>query len=285
MAGSVDYSCCLPSDLRGVLPRVPQDLKAPHVLSSVRRSRHAVGAAPSTSFAGFSRPRRFVCAKEFTGRRSASPGGSALVATARWRSSMLLTSVPARADDAVLEWNQIALAATVTAAQGPLPQIRTMAIVHVSVHDAVNAITCDYRTYLSIGCGPWGSPEAAAIAAAHRALVGLFPAQAPALDAARTASLDVARIDRSRSWNRIRRSRRGDDPCRSIERRIRAGAVSVHRARSRESWRVGRRRRSAAGAAGLGQRHAVGPARTSRNSSRTVHRRCTAGAMRATTTR
>ena len=64
-----------------------------------------------------------------------------------------------------------------------------MAIVHVSVHDAVNAITCDYRTYLAIRCGPWGSPEAAAIAAAHRALVGLFPAQAPALDAARDASL------------------------------------------------------------------------------------------------
>ena len=54
-----------------------------------------------------------------------------------------------------------------------------MAIVHASVHDAVNAITCDYRTYLPIGCFPWGTPEAAAIGAAYRALVGLFPAQAP----------------------------------------------------------------------------------------------------------
>ena len=56
-----------------------------------------------------------------------------------------------------------------------------MAIVHVSVHDAVNAISCNYRTYLALGCGPWGTPEAAAIGAAYRALVGLFPAQAPAL--------------------------------------------------------------------------------------------------------
>jgi hypothetical protein len=102
---------------------------------------------------------------------------------------LLLSSVPARADDAVMEWNQIALAATVTAGQGPLPQIRTMAIVQVSVHDAVNAITCDYRTYLPIHCGWWGSPDAAAIAAAHRALVGLLPAQAPALGQARAASL------------------------------------------------------------------------------------------------
>ena len=102
---------------------------------------------------------------------------------------LLLTPMPAGADDAVMEWNRIALAATVTAGQGPVPQIRTMAIVQVSVHDAVNAITCDYRTYLSIRCGPWGSPEAAAIGAAHRALVGLFPGEAPLLSVARAASL------------------------------------------------------------------------------------------------
>ena len=81
---------------------------------------------------------------------------------------LLLTSAAAAAEDVMMEWNQIAVAATVTAGQGPVPQIRSMAIVQVSVHDAVNAITCDYRTYLSIVCGPWGVPEAAAIAAAHR---------------------------------------------------------------------------------------------------------------------
>ena len=112
-----------------------------------------------------------------------------LVATAASLVCLLMTSLSARADDAVLEWNQIALAATVTANQGPLPQVRSMTIVQVAVHDAVNAITCKYRTYLSITCGPWGSPEAAAIGAAHGALVGLFPAQATALNAARAASL------------------------------------------------------------------------------------------------
>jgi hypothetical protein len=102
----------------------------------------------------------------------------------------LAPAVPARADDAVMEWNQIALAATVVAGQGANPQGRSMAIVQVSVHDAVNAITCEYRTYLRIGCGPWyGSPEAAAIAAAHYALVSLFPSQAAGLNAARATSL------------------------------------------------------------------------------------------------
>jgi hypothetical protein len=103
--------------------------------------------------------------------------------------SVLPTAAAAASDDAVMEWNQVALSATVTAGQGPLPQIRTMAIVQISVHDAVNAITCEHRTYLWIVCGPWGLPDAAAIAAAHRALVGLFPAQAQALNDARAASL------------------------------------------------------------------------------------------------
>jgi hypothetical protein len=103
---------------------------------------------------------------------------------------MLVTDSATYASDAVVEWNQIALAATVTAAQGPLPQIRSMAIVAVSVHDAVNAITHDYHTYLRHGHAPFGaSADAAAIAAAHRALTSLFPAQAAALDTARASSL------------------------------------------------------------------------------------------------
>jgi hypothetical protein len=92
--------------------------------------------------------------------------------------------------DPVMEWNRIALAATTTAGQGPVPQARTMTIVHVAVHDAVNAITGQHRTYLSHGVAPAGaSAEAAAIAAAHGALVTVFPSQSTTLDAARTASL------------------------------------------------------------------------------------------------
>jgi hypothetical protein len=103
--------------------------------------------------------------------------------------TLLATSPPAQASDAVLEWNQIALAATVTANQGPVPQIRSMAIVHVSMHDAVNAITREYDTYLNIHRRVWASADAAAIGAAHYALVNLFPGQIDALNAARAASL------------------------------------------------------------------------------------------------
>lgn len=102
------------------------------------------------------------------------------------------TSLTARfVVDPVMEWNEIALAATVMApAQGPVPQLRTMAIVHVAVHDAVNRITREYHTYLGTGHPPANaSPEAAAIAAAHRALIAIFPGQTANLNALRAASL------------------------------------------------------------------------------------------------
>lgn len=103
---------------------------------------------------------------------------------------LALAPQAARADDVVLTWNQVALTATVAAGQGPLPQIRSMAIVQLAVHDAVNAIAGDYETYRPVEDVPHhAAPEAAAIAAAHKALVTLFPAQAPTFDAARMASL------------------------------------------------------------------------------------------------
>jgi hypothetical protein len=93
----------------------------------------------------------------------------------------VLAAGPARTipgENAVLEWNRYALQATVTANQGPLPQMRSMAIVQVSMNDAVQAIAGGVDTYLSAGDPPIGaSAEAAAIAAAHYALTALFPPQ------------------------------------------------------------------------------------------------------------
>jgi hypothetical protein len=117
-------------------------------------------------------------------------GSRAATVTALLTVAFTATGTAAEANDAVMEWNQIALASTVTAGQGAVPQIRSMAIVQVSVHDAVNGISGAYDTYsqqrLRRGNA---SAEAAAIAAAHHALVALFPSQAPALNAARAASL------------------------------------------------------------------------------------------------
>ena len=84
----------------------------------------------------------------------------------------------AQASDAVMEWNQQAVALTLrpTLALAPVQQTRVMAIFHLAVHDAVNGITGEYETYLSPPSPPANaSPVAAAIAAAHHVLQNLFP--------------------------------------------------------------------------------------------------------------
>jgi hypothetical protein len=98
--------------------------------------------------------------------------------------------------DPVMEWNQIAATRTLTAtpALAPVAQTRIMAIVQVSVHDAVSGITGQYETYSSPGPAPANaSPVAAAIAAAHHALRALFPGQVSeaSLDASYATSLST----------------------------------------------------------------------------------------------
>ena len=105
---------------------------------------------------------------------------------------LLMAAASARADTCapLLEWNQFALRSTVAAGQGAVPQIRSMAIVHAAMHDAVNAITGAYQTYLPTNGAPAGaSPQGAIIGAASYVLTHLFPAQATALNANRAASL------------------------------------------------------------------------------------------------
>jgi hypothetical protein len=82
----------------------------------------------------------------------------------------------ANAEDIVLKWND--LAAKTAVATSPFNQARVMAIVQLSVFEAVNAITGDYEPYLNPATtAPEGaSVDAAVIIAAHRALTNYFPA-------------------------------------------------------------------------------------------------------------
>ena len=77
------------------------------------------------------------------------------------------------------------------AAQAPFPQARFAAITQLAVFEAVNAITKEYKPYLSTSrSAPAGaSADAAAVAAAHMVLKTYFPASAATLDAARASSL------------------------------------------------------------------------------------------------
>jgi len=89
--------------------------------------------------------------------------------------SLVSTPSAARAD-VLLDWNEIA-ARTVIPGQSPFAQARLMAIVHLAMFEAVNAVTGEYEPYLSnpITAPPVTSADAAAIAAAYKVLKNYFP--------------------------------------------------------------------------------------------------------------
>ena len=75
--------------------------------------------------------------------------------------------------DPVSNWNTIAVQATLTAGESAVAQSRTLAIVHVAIHDALNSIDSRYERYAFKGDVQTGASVDAAIAAAARdALVG-----------------------------------------------------------------------------------------------------------------
>ena len=104
-------------------------------------------------------------------------------------SGLLFGAAAARAD-AVTDWNAIAETTVTQATPDPFLWIRSSTIMQVAVFEAVNAIVGDYEPYLGTLTAPRGaSPQAAAIAAAHRTLVTLHPDRAADLDARRATSL------------------------------------------------------------------------------------------------
>ena len=92
---------------------------------------------------------------------------------------------------AVLEWSTHAAEAIELATKGldPLTGTRTLAMVHVAMHDAVNSAERRFQGYAFRRDEPGAHPEAAAAAAAHQVLVKLFPDQAATLRARLDASL------------------------------------------------------------------------------------------------
>jgi hypothetical protein len=84
--------------------------------------------------------------------------------------------------DAVTDWNEIAQQAIATGRAGPIGAVDS-ALVQVAVHDAVQAIDKRFEPYHVEVKSARGSRSAAAAAAAHGVLVGIYPAQGATLDA------------------------------------------------------------------------------------------------------
>jgi len=103
--------------------------------------------------------------------------------------ALLVAPAVARAD-VIADWNAKAEAIGIEKALGPPPNARGMAMMHVAMFEAVNAVTHRYGSYgLKLSADPGVSPEAAAASAAHDVLVKLFPDQQAGLDSTLKASL------------------------------------------------------------------------------------------------
>src|SRR6188768_2845156 len=84
--------------------------------------------------------------------------------------------------DPVLDWNEVALAEVTASGQLPPDGARTMALVHVAVFDALNAIDRRYEPVALSERGPEGaSTDAAVASASYTVLAALFPSREPRL--------------------------------------------------------------------------------------------------------
>lgn len=92
--------------------------------------------------------------------------------------------------DLVSDWGARAVAIGTEKQLANAPLTRGLAMMHVAMFEAVNAIERRYRPYkLDLSADKVTSREAALAAAAHAMLMELFPDQKPALDQALQASL------------------------------------------------------------------------------------------------
>ena len=107
--------------------------------------------------------------------------------------------------DVIVQWNRVLREAVTTPGVHPatIMPVRSYAMVHAAMFDAVNSIDGSYTAYLTDVPGSKNaSIEAAAAQAAHDVLVGLYPTRASVFDAELATSL--VDIDEYRAQQGIR---------------------------------------------------------------------------------
>lgn len=103
--------------------------------------------------------------------------------------SLVLAAGQVKAGE-VERWNRVATDAAVAQELDPLNESRIFAIVHASIHDALNAIDRRYESYQArINAAPGAPAEVAVAAAAHASLMELMPARKAAFEAALAETL------------------------------------------------------------------------------------------------
>src|SRR5205807_9454975 len=86
--------------------------------------------------------------------------------------------------DVITDWNQTAIDVMKAVNVGGNPWTRTLAMMHVSMADSVNAVQDHYTRFTpDIPAAPEASAEAAAAAAAREILMRLYPGQKARIEA------------------------------------------------------------------------------------------------------
>ena len=114
----------------------------------------------------------------------------------RIRATALLPSIVAAAlwvapacADVVTDWNAIT-SALVANDHGNNPRLRTLAMVHVAMSDAINTVQNQYtRVVATFPAAPGASAEAAAATAARQILIRIYPEERAKIEKAYAASL------------------------------------------------------------------------------------------------
>ena len=101
-------------------------------------------------------------------------------------------NLPAVQEDVILQWNRVLMETVLTPGQHPatIMQVRSYAMVHAAMFDAVNSIDGSHTPYLTdVPGSQQASIEAAAAQAARDVLVGLYPTRVAVFDAELAVSL------------------------------------------------------------------------------------------------
>ncbi len=122
----------------------------------------------------------------------------------KWKKKLIGSSRPyldVLSNTSIIEWSNIAFEAAGGAAEAnPLLATRSHAMVHIAIHDALNAIVPVYEHYTFNGNNPLANPFAAVASAAHTVLKASWPNYATTLDAKLAESLANIADGPAKTW-------------------------------------------------------------------------------------
>jgi hypothetical protein len=123
-----------------------------------------------------------------------------------WAHVIGAASLPSPAEDVVLQWNRVLKETVSTPGQHPptIMPVRSYAMMHAAMFDAVNSIDGTYTPYLTdVPGSKHASMEAAAAQAARDVLVALYPTRQAVFDSELAISLEGIEENRARQGVRV----------------------------------------------------------------------------------